>query len=84
MESNQNISDHRVMVDSKPFQRAADFAVMQYQVQLALDNDLTKAAANHMKMTGALEFLQTFRLLAESSKPAAVRAPSDNLNHQLS
>lgn len=72
------------MVDSKPFQRAADFALMQYQVQLALDNDLQKAAANSMKMQGALEFLQTFRLLGEPSvKVAAVRA-NDNLVHSLS
>jgi hypothetical protein len=72
-ESSQNISKHRDMVESTEFQRACDFALLQYtalMTQTALDN-FNIAAACHFKLAGAQEFILTLRTLAESATPSA-------------
>lgn len=77
--SADNLKKHRDLVDSNEFQRGADFALLQYQAQLSLQPvEMAGAAANHFKMTGALEFLQAFRLLAEVAPRASV-VDNDNL-----
>ena len=74
-----NISKHRALVDSKEFQRACDFALLQYQAELSQRIvDGTNAAANYFRMLGAQEFIQTMRLLSESTPRVTVVDP-DNL-----
>lgn len=75
------IKAHKALVDRMDFQMAADHALMQYQSDLATQRvDMGLAAANHFKITGALEFLQTFRNLAETVNVPA-RQDTDNLKH---
>lgn len=83
-ESNQNISDHRAMVESRAFQRACDFALMEYQGQLALvssENPQLSGAVG-LKLAGANEFLMTMRLLSEAPRLIPRRVP-DNLDHKV-
>lgn len=77
-----HITAHRDLIQSPAFTRAADLALLQYQGQLCLESgDLNTAAAKHLRMQGALEFLQTFRMLSESpSLPSTNRVA--NLDHK--
>jgi len=81
-ESGQNISDHRAMVATRAFQRACDFAQLEYQAQLAtrLMENPGEAAFAGLKMTGAVEFLLTMRALSEAPMPPR-RVPTPNLDH---
>lgn len=78
-ESANNVSLHRKMVDSHEFQRATDFAMLEYSASLSTQTvDFQGGAANHFKLRGALEFLQTLRVLAEA--PPKIRVmDKDNL-----
>lgn len=79
MQSPDNIKKHRDMIDSNEFQRACDFALLQYQSQLSMTTvDMAGAAANNFKMLGAQELLQTMRLLGESV-PRVTKTDPDNL-----
>ncbi len=68
------------MIASREFERAADFAMLEYQGHLST-NCATQwdAMANGLKIQGALELLHTLRLLGE--QPAKItRMPDlDNL-----
>lgn len=80
MQSSVRISEHRAMVSSDTFERSTDSAMLQYQSlvagQVANGND---AIAAGFKLQGALEFLQTLKLLAETPRmPTPV--VTDNLN----
>lgn len=83
-ESGQNVGSHRDMVDSTVFQRAIDFAVMEYTRQLATDTARTSgnAAINGFKQAGALEFIDVLRNLSESPQPVAPPAQIPQLNHR--
>lgn len=60
------IEEHRRLIEQDAFESGADFAIMEYQRLLSQQaTTFNDAAASHFKITGALEFLQTFRLLAE-------------------
>jgi hypothetical protein len=76
------ISKHREMVDSDTFQRAADAALLQYQIALAEQiRDGNTAATSGFKMQGVIEFLQLFRNLSETPIiPMPIR--NDNLKHE--
>lgn len=66
-QSADNVSKHRALVDSNEFQRACDFALMQYQAELSSRPvDMQIAAGSFFKLTGAQEFLQTLRMLSEA------------------
>ena len=81
MDSNENLSKHRTLVDSKEFQRAEDFAMRQYTIeQMNRVTDANSAAAAGLKLLGAHEFLTTFRLLSEQAKIATIRPVTDNLS----
>lgn len=82
-ESGNNVSEHRALIESKPFTRAADFALLEYQAQLGMivSQNPQEAAFAGLKMTGAQEFLQTFRTLSEQPRVAS-RVVLDNLNHK--
>lgn len=83
-ESNQNISDHRALVETRTFQRACDYALMEYQAQLAIQasENPQLAGAVGLKLAGANEFLMTLRLLSEM--PRIVSKPViQNLDHKV-
>lgn len=80
LESAQNISSHRQMVDSREFVRGADFALLQYQRSLLAKE--TNPTIVGMKMAGAQEFLAEFLLLSEEVKMKPVTPVSDNLQAQ--
>lgn len=84
-ETDKNVTKHRDLIGSDNFQRAIDFALLQYQAQVALEplnGNFNAAAAAHFRQLGALEFVQTLRLLAESPTPRSV-SNTDNLDHKL-
>lgn len=81
MESNDSCSKHRTMIDSNEFQRAADFAMLEYQARIATQTEPQAAAVMGLKVMGALEFLQTLRNLAEPAQRVIPLRPQDNLNH---
>jgi hypothetical protein len=74
-----NIEAHRRLIEQDAFDSGVDFALMEYQRTLAQQSaNFNDAAANHFKITGALEFLQTLRNLAEmATRPTIV--DKDNL-----
>lgn len=79
MQSGTRVSDHRNMVSSDTFERSADAALLQYAGVLANATNPNEAMVNGLKLQGAQEFLQTFRLLAETFR-APTATVSDNLN----
>lgn len=83
MESADNVSKHRALVDSRQFERGADFAMLEYTSQLAQQTDSQYAAmAGGLKMQGALEFLAIFKKLAEAPVTAPKLTLSSNLTEQ--
>lgn len=82
-ESPNNISEHRTMIESRPFQRAIDFALLNYQLAVAqtvTDNPQNAAYAG-LKMAGVQEFL--FMLKTLSEEPRIVRTvKEENLDHK--
>jgi len=73
------LADHRRMVESDAFQRAADYALMEY-TRVIGNTPEGLAAAAHFKSVGAQEFLLIFKTLAESSHMPK-SAPPSQLNH---
>lgn len=80
LSSDQNVGKHRDMVDSNEFQRAADFALMEYQAILCQRE--SNPAVLGMKIMGAQEFLQTLRLLSEKVQVKPAVKIMDNLQDQ--
>lgn len=82
-ESTDNISKHRDLIQSREFQRACDFAILQYasRLQDETNGNLNAAAAAHLRMTGAQEFLWTMRNLSEAAEFTAKRTETPNLDH---
>lgn len=82
-ESPNNISEHRTMVESRPFARAVDFALLQYQalVTQTVSENPNLASVAGFKLTGAAEFVQTLKTLSEEIR-IAPRAEVANLDHR--
>jgi hypothetical protein len=82
-ESTDNVKRHRDLIQMREFERAADFAMLHYMAQLGQETDgnLNAAAAAHLRLTGAREFLWHFRNLAESTEFIPRRAETPNLDH---
>lgn len=79
-QDNKKVSEHRDMVGTKAFEVGSDFAMMEYTRMLAMRVvDGNTSAATGLKLQGALEFLQTFRLLAENPTPVRPTQPPQNL-----
>lgn len=79
-ESNDNISKHLKLVDSHEYQRAIDFAMLEYvDSTLSSIRDQGTAMVAGIKLLGAHEFLREFRDLSEVQTP--IRPPTivDNL-----
>jgi hypothetical protein len=73
------------MVESKEFERAIDFGLLQYMAQLEqeADQNLNVAAASYLRMVGARQFVWTLRNLAESTEFIPRRAETPNLDHTV-
>ena len=83
-QSPQNISDHRALVESRAFDRAMDFAKLQYMTELANStHDNNAAMANGWKVRGVEEFCGVMRTLSEHQIIQVVM-PNDNLGSNRS
>lgn len=85
-ESTDNVSRHRTLVDSKEFQRAIDFALLQFGLALAtqpLSQEEFQIGAAGLKLRGVHDFISILRNLSETPKPLAIVNRNDNLNHQI-
>lgn len=82
-ESADNIKKHRDMIQSREFERACDYALLQYSARLQeeTNGNLNSAAAAHLRMTGAHEFLSTMRTLSESFELPSRKQEAANLDH---
>ena len=75
-----NIAAHKLLLEHAHLERSLDFAMLEYQAQLATRiTDPNSAMAAGSKLQGALEFLQTFKLLAETGPVLLARKDVDNL-----
>jgi hypothetical protein len=75
--SAQNISAHRELVDKREFERASDFALLQFQAELCdKENNPTIVG---LKIAGAQEFLKVLRALSENEVLKIAPRPNDNL-----
>lgn len=79
-----NLSIHRNLMQAPELQNSLDYALMEYQSRLSGDEiaNFNIAAVNHIKMSGALEFIDILKHLAESNAPSR-QAVDFNLNHDL-
>ncbi len=75
------LKDHHAILDHPGFDRACDYALLQYQRQLTSNtSDAITASAAGFRMQGAMEFLMVLKNLGDSS-PVPTRRPDDNLQH---
>lgn len=80
MLGSENISRHKSMVDSDHFTLAADAALLQVQsLWVQQITEPNTAMAVGLKLQGAMEFLQTLKLLAETPRLTNPPLVSDNL-----
>jgi hypothetical protein len=79
-ESNDNISKHLKLVDSHEYQRAIDFAMLEYvDSTLSSIRDQGTAMVAGIKLLGAHEFLREFRDLSEVQTLIRPQTIVDNL-----
>jgi len=86
LESNENISAHRKLVDSREFQRACDFAMLSFAhaaSQAPIAPEEMSLGAAGLKLRGAHEFLSIFRNLSEAPQKPPTILRHDNLNHEV-
>lgn len=83
-ENPQSITEHRAILEGRSFQKSLDYALLEYQAQLGLtvSENPNMASVAGLKVTGALEFLQTFKTLSETAR-LPQRAPAPNLDHKV-
>ena len=77
------INQHRDLITSDAFIRATDVGLNHYQVLLANQvTDGNTAMAAGFKLQGALEYVQTMRLLSEIPKAPTLAKP-ETLDHTV-
>lgn len=76
-ESDQSVTKHRDMVTDRTFERAADFALLEYLEELCTKEQ--NPAFIGLRMMGAREFLKTMKLLAEKEELRPIAKIQDNL-----
>jgi len=83
MESKDNISKHRNMIESGEFQRAIHYALLQYDWNLCsqMPQDLGGAGANFLRSQGARQFLDVLLKLAEMPPVPLAENRIVNLDH---
>ena len=79
------VKKHNDMVFSDTFQNSLDFALMEFQAQLALEksdgpNFFNECAAAHLRFKGALQFVNTLKTLGRVPEQAPARIDG-NLDH---
>jgi len=86
-ESKDNVSKHREMIESREFERAIDYALMEYQLQSARQTatinppNANDAVCRHYSQVGACEFVAILRNLAEPPPVITARA-IEQLDHK--
>lgn len=78
--SRDNVTKHRDMVDTREFERGADFAMAEYVAEASVRE--TNPAVLGMKIVGAQEFLKCFKMLGEQIEIKPLPKVSDNLSSQ--
>jgi hypothetical protein len=77
------VNQHRELIVSDPFQRAVDFGLLEYQSLLVKQNENANTAlAAGFKLQGALELIQTLRMLSEVPRQPTPVKP-DQLDHSV-
>jgi hypothetical protein len=74
-----NVHAHRALIDLPQFEKSADAALLEYCAALASQvKDHNTALCVGLKLQGAFEYSQTFRMISETFK---VQSPviNDNL-----
>lgn len=74
-----NVANHRAMIQSEPFDRAIDYALLEFTRRLN-QNTANDFAVRGAMLKGAQEFLNTLITLAETAPPPAARKDPDNLS----
>jgi hypothetical protein len=84
LETPANVHGHRYMIDKPQFDHSSDAAMLEYCAALASQvKDHNTALCVGLKLQGAFEYAQTFRMLSETFKtPSPVI--TDNLPSQRS
>ena len=78
--SPDNISKHRDLIATREFDRACDFALLEYQGHLSVASKTQMdAMESGYKAKGAIEFLAVLRTLGEQPQRAEPRVDPDNL-----
>jgi len=76
-----SITKHRNLVDLPEFQRAAQYAMLEFQALLSAQvKDANSALAVGYKLQGGLELISILRNLAEPT-PALPKIVNQQLNH---
>lgn len=75
------IKAHRDLMQNQNLKLAIDVALLQYQGQLsnAKPPDAASAAFSFYKVTGALEYINVLKNLAETPPAAPAKTSTDNL-----
>ena len=77
----ENITAHHAMMERDSFNRACDFAMLEFQSRLVgQTRDGNAAMATGFRIMGAVEFVSILKTLAEANLPPAVRKDLDNLD----
>lgn len=77
--SPDNLSKHRKLVDSPEFQRALDFAMLDWSMEIAATvSDANSALRAGFALAGAVQFMDRLKTLAETPKP-----PSPPVQHGI-
>jgi len=82
--SGLSVGNHRNIVDNADFQKACDFALLEYSHKLALNASQApdRSGINGLKLAGAHEFLAEFRNLSEKAQALPTAPPMPQLNHR--
>lgn len=81
--SADNVTKHMEMIGSREFERACDFAMLQYQQNVVVNAEPNPngALAGFFRLLGAQEFLSELRRLAIPPPKLEPLADPGNLNH---
>lgn len=81
-QSGAYVAIHQEMITGEDFIRGISTALLEYQWQLCVrTGDANGAAASHFRMTGALEFVDVLKRLAEPQTQIVPKPNFDNLSH---
>lgn len=84
LQSAENISRHRAMLETREFERAADFSMNQYCASLSETvKDANTAVAAGFKLQGAFEYANTFKMLSEQAPRPTAPDIRGNLDHKV-